>query len=82
MPTLLKILFAALLLVLLVALGAEVVALHRPRAGRAAPAVPVVVRKSRHPGPAAKTVRQLAPPASRPHATAVTACGCQVVVTK
>ena len=46
MRTLLKILISGLLLVLMVAVGAEVVALHRAAVAPGAPAAPVIVRKA------------------------------------
>jgi len=54
---LLKFLFTGLLLLLLVALGTEVVALRRSAAPAQGPASPPVVRKRAHPTAPPKTVR-------------------------
>lgn len=75
MRTLLKILLGSLLLVLLVALGTEVVALHRsalPLPGQTAP--PMVVRKSTTAPMPPKTVRLVvvhSPLPARPRNAAV-----------
>ncbi|MBH8569148.1 hypothetical protein KB206_09660 [Microvirga sp. STS02] len=60
MRTLLKILLGSLLLVLIVALGTEVVALHRIAPALTAQTAPVVVRKSTTAPVPPKTVRPVA----------------------
>ncbi|ALW86054.1 hypothetical protein AUC43_13720 [Hymenobacter sedentarius] len=56
-----------LLLLLAVALGTEVVALHRSQGpGAPKPAAPVVVRKAPHPHAPPKTVRPVKPHAKAP----------------
>ena len=59
MRTLLKILISGLLLVLMVAVGAEVVALHRAAVAPGALAAPVIVRKAPDLLPPPKLVRAL-----------------------
>ena len=59
MRILLRILIGGLLLVLAVALGAEVVALHRATLAPAVPAAPVVVRKAPGDLRPAKSVRHV-----------------------
>ena len=69
MSTFLKILITGLLLVLLGAVGTEVIALHRsPTPGWSAAAAPIVVRKSAHPLGALKTVRVVAGRSKRRYA--------------
>ena len=59
MRILLIILFTGLLLMLVVAVGAEVVALHRgPASGPPSPTTPIVVRKAIHAVTPLKTVRR------------------------
>ncbi|MCC3152491.1 hypothetical protein Q3A66_05590 [Hymenobacter sp. BT770] len=67
MQNLLKVLLCGLLLLLAVALGTEVVALHRSQVpGSPKPAAPVVVRKAPHAHAPPKTVRQVKEPTKKP----------------
>ena len=77
MQNLLKVLLCGLLLMLAVALGTEVVALHRsqePSSSKSAP--PVVVRKAAHATALPKTVRRVRPRSKWPHAISTAASTC------